>query len=276
MLGFFDSGHGGLTIVRGVRRLLPQADFIYLGDHAHAPYGKRSRADVFQLTKEGVDYLFTKGCTLVVLACNTATAVALRSLQQEWLPQTPYTSKNVLGVIAPTVEVATQQPWVFDSPSDKEGAIAVFGTLATTQTKVYTQEIKKRRPNMHVWEVACADLAGLIEANAAQEKIEGYIKAACDELVKETAGHVPHEVILGCTHYELVRDLFEKHLPAGTHVLGQPELVAQSLADYLKRHNEYTTGFAGSVRFLTTGNSGAVSQTAARFMGAPVQFEAVD
>lgn len=276
MLGFFDSGHGGLTIVRGVRTLLPQADFLYLGDHAHAPYGKRSRADIYNLTREGVDYLFNKGCTLVVLACNTATAVALRALQQEWLPQSPYKGRNVLGVIAPTVEVATQQPWVFESPSDSEGAIAVFGTSATVQAEVFTQEIKKRRPNMHVWEVACPDLAGAIEANAPHAEIDAQVAHACAALQQVTNGHVPHEIILGCTHYELVRGMFEKHLPAGTHVLGQPAVVAQSLVDYLKRHNEYTTGFHGSVRFITTGKPAAVSQTAARFMGAPVQFDAVD
>ena len=167
MIGVFDSGLGGLTILRALADRFPQVSFTYLGDHANVPYGNRSSEDVVSLTRGNVEALFDRGCRLVLLGCNTATAVAARNLQQTWLPITPWHgTHNVLGIVAPTVEAATQTPWAVTAPQYPQkyntDVIAVFGTTRTVASGVYPEEIRKRCPKVVVVQQVCAGLAGAI------------------------------------------------------------------------------------------------------------------
>lgn len=290
MIGVFDSGHGGLTVLRALAQKFPHINFLYLGDHANAPYGNRPSDEVVALTRAGVERLFERGCRLVVLGCNTATSIACRSLQQDWLPGSQWAGRNVLGIIAPTVEVATQTPWGVTEPQYpqmyKSDVIAVFATQRTIESGVYGEEIKKRCPLMQVVTQACPQLAGLIEDGADEAALNELIRAYVDEMLQAAgeAGAVtdgmPHYAILGCTHYPLVEHMFARHLPKSCRLLSQPQIVADSLEHYLARHPEYQAGGgdasfkAGTalnggstprVRLLTTG---ALSRVEARsFMG---------
>ena len=164
MIGVFDSGLGGLTVLRALVARFPQVSFIYLGDRANVPYGNRTSAEVIDLTRRGVETLYSSGCKLVLLGCNTATAVAARHLQQVWLPASPWRGHNVLGIVAPTVEAATQTPWAVSSPQYPQkyntDLIAVFGTTRTITSDVYPEEIRKRCPKVTVVQQICAELAG--------------------------------------------------------------------------------------------------------------------
>lgn len=285
MIGVFDSGHGGLTVLRELRARFPGQAFVYLGDHGNAPYGNRSSEEVVALTRSGTEVLFRLGCRLVVLACNTATSVAARTLQREWLPASRYAgSNNVVGIVAPTVEAATQTPWGVTTPQYPQkynsDVIAVFGTRRTIASGVYAEEIAKRCPRITVVAQACPDLAGAIEAAAPRTRLAELVNAAVDHVLAQTKGTPPHRAILGCTHYPLVEDLFRSALPAFTRVLSQPQVVADSLDDYLLRHPSYRlpaptapTALAaasmpadapGSCLF-TTGDPQAVSQAARVF-----------
>jgi glutamate racemase len=283
MIGLFDSGHGGLTVLRIVAQRFPHMRFAYLGDHAHAPYGNRTSEEVVALTRDGVTTLFGLGCRLVMLACNTATAVAGRRLQREWLPHSGWTGHNVIGIIAPTVEAATQTPWAVSEPQYPQkyntDMIAVFGTRRTIQSGVYTEEIRKRCPKVTVVEQACPDLAGAIEAGAPNSTIEPMVADYVAAMLRQTDGAPPHRAILGCTHYPLVEPLFRIHLPPFTRILAQPEIVADSLEDYLARHPHYVTPAdqAGQPPLLlTTGPVASISESVARFWPDHPGFRQVD
>jgi len=260
MIGVFDSGHGGLTVLKALKDQFPTTSFIYLGDHANAPYGNRSSDEVVELTRIGVEALFKQGCKLVVLGCNTATSIACRTLQQDWLPNSDWQGRNVLGIIAPTVEVATQTPWGVTEPQYpqmyKEDVIAVFATQRTIDSAVYDEEIRKRCPQVEVISQACQSLAGAIEAGEPTEVLEKIVANYVSLMMEQTAGKIPHFAILGCTHYPLVEPLFVKHLPPSCRVLSQPRIVAQALNHYLKRHSHYL-GLDYSdakLKLLTTGD----------------------
>ncbi|MFM1813801.1 MAG: Glutamate racemase [Pseudomonadota bacterium] len=270
MIGVFDSGIGGLTILKALADRFPNVSFCYLGDHANVPYGNRAAEDIITLTREGVEHLFRRGARLVVLGCNTATAVAARPLQQAWLPGSGWTGRNVLGIVAPTVEAATQTPWAVMSPQYPQmynsDVIAVFGTERTISTGVYTQEIRKRCPRVTVVEQVAADLAGAIEAQADDMLLDRLVGDAVMAMLDQTGGTPPHRAILGCTHFPLVEGLFRKHLPAMTRFLSQPEVVADSLENYLERHPEFIDGGrGGEVELLTTGVPEAISGSARVF-----------
>ena len=276
MIGVFDSGHGGLTIVRELVRRFPDLAYAYLGDHANVPYGERASDEIVALTRQGVERLFQQGCRLVLLGCNTATCVAARTLQRGWLPVSGWTGHNVLGIVAPTVEAATQTPWAVSTPQYPQkyniDVVAVFGTTRTVASHAYPEEIHKRCPRVTVVQQACAGLAGAIEAGASEGVIEALIADAVGGLLARTAGQPPHRAILGCTHYPLVEHLFRRHLPPVTRILSQPRVVADSLEDYLTRHPEYGAGSAEvtSTVLLTTGDPASVSRTARLFWpGAP-------
>ena len=260
MIGVFDSGHGGLTVLKALRDQFPTTSFIYLGDHANAPYGNRSSDDVVELTRIGVEALFKQGCKLVVLGCNTATSIACRTLQQDWLPNSDWQGRNVLGIIAPTVEVATQTPWGVTEPQYpqmyKEDVIAVFATQRTIDSAVYDEEIRKRCPQVEVISQACQSLAGAIEAGETTEDLEKIVANYVSLMMEQTAGKVPHFAVLGCTHYPLVEPLFVKHLPPSCRVLSQPRIVAQALDHYLKRHSHYLGPDCSDakLKLLTTGD----------------------
>ncbi len=265
MIGVFDSGHGGLTVFRALVARFPDVDFVYFGDHAKAPYGNRPSDEVVDLTRAGVETLFRAGARLVLLACNTATCVAARSLQQEWLPTSEWTGRNVLGIVAPTVEAATQTPWAVSTPQYPQkyntDVIAVFGTTRTITSFVYPEEIRKRCPRATVVQQICADLAGAIEAARPEAELEALVKTAVDGMMAQTGGIPPHRAILGCTHYPLVEPLFRRHLAPFTRLLSQPEVVSDSFEDYLSRRPQYTGG-QGRTRLpqlLTTGDPGTVT-----------------
>lgn len=280
MIGVFDSGHGGLTVLGALLRRFPTQSFVYLGDHGNAPYGNRPAGDVIDLTRHSCETLFGLGCRLVVLACNTATCVAARPLQREWLPVSPYAGRhNILGIAAPTVEAATQTPWGVTTPQYPQkynsDVIAVFGTTRTISSGVYPEEIRKRCPRITVVQQACPDLAGAIEAGRPEAELERIVATAVAALDAQTGGEPPHRAILGCTHYPLVEHLFRRHLPRFTRLLSQPEVVADSLEDYLTRHPRYAGQNSGHahLRLLTTGDPADVSRIANVFMPDAPSFE---
>jgi glutamate racemase len=271
MIGVFDSGLGGLTVLRVLTERFKAADFVYLADHAHVPYGNKPSEDVVDYTKGCVEDLFGRGAKLVLLGCNTATAVALRRLQQQWLPQSQWAgTHNVLGIVAPTVEGATQTPWAVTSPQYPQkyntDTIAVFGTTRTVTSGVYPEEIRKRCPKVTVVQQICSELAGAIEEKRPEADLDSLVHDGVASLLRETGGMPPHRAILGCTHFPLVEHLFHKYLPPFTRILSQPEVVADSFDDYLARKPHYLNGDErGALTLLTTGDPVDVSEKARVF-----------
>jgi len=280
-IGVFDSGIGGLTVHQALVRRLPGADFVYLADQANTPYGGRPGEEIVDLTRAGCIRLFEQGCDLVILACNTAAAVALRRLQQTWLPG--YRRRlgrpvNVLGIIVPTIEAATGVPWEHELEKDGLKAehldiLGIFSTPATASSRVYEIEIDKRSGDFAVFSEPCQSLARLIEAGAPEAElktvIEGHVGALSTRI-----GRPPDRAILGCTHYEITADLFRAALPRGTPLIHQPGATADAIERYLARHPEYVAGDSGLRRFLTTGAPGVQNGLVERFWGSPLTFEA--
>lgn len=280
-IGVFDSGVGGLSVHHKLVERFPRADFVYLADQANTPYGGRPGEEIVELTKAGCERLFAEGCSLVVLACNTAASVALRRLQQTWLPA--YRRRlgrpvNVLGIVVPTIEAATGLPWAheaerLDDKVEKVDVVGVFSTPATAASRVYEIEVDKRRQDVAVFSEPCPDLARMIETNAPREALAAAVAGHVAAL-KKRIGRNPDRAILGCTHYEIVADLFGQALPPGTPVIHQPEATAEALARYLAQHPEYDPGDGGGRRFLTTGTPGPQNGLVETFWGAPLLFEA--
>lgn len=278
MIGVFDSGSGGLSVLRVLADRFPDQAFVYLGDHAHAPYGDRPSGEIVALTQRGVARLFGLGARLVVLGCNTATAVALKTLQRDWLPHAGFPGRNVLGIVAPSVEAATQTPWAVTRPQypqkNNRETIAVFGTTRTIESGVYVEEIRKRCPQMTVVQQACPALAGAIEAARPRAELEALVGAAVSELCTRLESGAPDRALLGCTHFAIVEALFRRQLPARTRLLSQPEAVADSLEDYLARHPGYAEkSDEPGVRLLTTGAVAQASRSAAIFWPGAPPFE---
>ena len=279
-IGVFDSGVGGLSVHHRLVERFPQADFVYLADQAHTPYGGRPGEEIVDLTRAGCVRLFAAGCDLVVLACNTASGIALRRLQQTWLPgyrETLGRPVNVLGIIVPTIEAATGVPWEHEAERrgdkvEKLDILAVFSTPATAASRVYEIEIDKRRQDVAVFSQPCPELAGLIEAGAPRQELARIIQGHVQTITRRI-GRAPDRAILGCTHYEIVADLFAAALPPGTPVIHQPQATADALARYLERHPEFDMGSGALRRFLTTGRPGAQSSLVEAFWGAPLSFE---
>ena len=281
MIGVFDSGLGGLTVLRALVARFPNQNFLYLGDHANVPYGNRSSEEVVDLTRAAVEQLFQRGCKLVVLGCNTATAIAARKLQRDWLPSSGYQGHNVVGIVAPTVEAATQTPWAVSTPQYPQkfntDVIAVFGTTRTITSGVYPEEIRKRCPRVTVVQQICAELAGAIEDNRPEADIDALVQQAVLGVMASTGGAPPHRAILGCTHFPLVEHVFRRHLPPFTRLLSQPEIVADSLEDYLARHPRFSNAAdaPGGFTLLTTGDPGRISTLAETFWPAAGRFARV-
>ncbi len=282
MIGLFDSGTGGLTILEAVQKALPGQPLVYLGDHARAPYGNMSNSEILAATREGAERLFAEGCGLVVLACNTASAVALRSLQEDWLP-TAHPERRILGILVPMVEALTGLPWDRENPglSNHPGqTVAVFATQCTTRSRAYVEEIEKRAPSFRIVQQACPGLVALIEAGADGEEVQARVARFVEELMGREGLEAFDGVILGCTHYPLIEDRFRAALPEGTAIFSQPRIVAASLENYLERHPEFRAaqgsapaGAAPQVRLLTTGDPAAVSALVGRFLGGSSEFE---
>lgn len=279
-IGVFDSGVGGLTVHHRLVERFPDADFVYLADQANAPYGGRPGEEIVELTRAGCIRLFDEGCDLVVLACNTAASVALRRLQQTWLPG--YRRElgrpvNVLGIVAPTIEAATGLPWEHEAQWREEKAerleiLGVFSTPATARSRVYEIEIDKRRQDVAVFSEPCPELARMIEANAPRAALAAVIQGHVEALATRI-GRSPDRAILGCTHYEIVADLFQAALPPGAPLIRQPGATADALERYFARHPEFRRGTAAVRRFLTTGEAGAQNSLVETFWGGPLSFE---
>ena len=197
MIGVFDSGLGGLTVLRALIERFPEQPFVYLGDHAHVPYGNRPSEEIIDLTRVAVEHLFRRGCKLVLLGCNTATAVAARRLQMSWLPETPWKAAghNVIGIVAPTVEAATQTPWAVTTPQYPQkfltDRIAVFGTTRTIASNVYGEEIRKRCPKVTVIQQVCSELAGAIEHGADEPELERLVEEGIAGAMAQVGGEPP-------------------------------------------------------------------------------------
>jgi glutamate racemase len=275
-IGVFDSGHGGLTVLAALERRLPREHFLYLGDHAAAPYGQRQPAEIYARTEAAVELLFALGCRLVVLACNTAAAVALRRLQQTWLARR-HPGRRVLGVLVPMVEAIGGRPWSAEAPPPPPHPgprrVALFATPRTVETQAYPEEVARRAPWVSVEQQPCAALAGAIEADAPAAELDRLVCGYVAELGGRLAGRPLDAAVLGCTHYPLVESCFARALP-GVPLLSQPTLVADSLIEYLARRPEYRSG-PGETRFLTTGDAALVTPLATRFAGRPVAFSAL-
>ncbi|MBD5349604.1 MAG: glutamate racemase [Bacteroides sp.] len=267
-IGVFDSGYGGLTILREMRRRLPEYDYLYLGDNARAPYGPRSFDVVYKFTLEAVRYLFAQGCPLVILACNTASAKALRTIQQNDLPQIDPT-RRVLGVIRPTVEHLGEM--------SRDGHIGVFATAGTVRSQSYDLEVAKLFPDFTVDSQACPMWVPLVENHEADsEGADYFVNKYVGELFTKR-GDID-TVLLACTHFPILYDKIRRAVPEGVNVVCQGEVVAESLADYLRRHPEMESRLdrGGTCRYLTTENPESFSSLARIFLDEPVNVNHID
>ena len=267
-VGIFDSGLGGLTVMDAVTARLPDQAVTYLGDNANAPYGVRTAADIQALTAAGVARLWDEGCNLVILACNTASAVALRRMQEAGVPQ----GKRVLGVFVPLIEALTERQWGDNSPPREVDArhVALFATPATVSSRAFQRELAFRAIGVDVEAQACGGVVDAIE-DGDMILAEALVRSHVDALLRKMPE--PQAAVLGCTHYPLVQDVFQQALGPGVTVLSQPSLVADSLADYLGRHPAMA-GEGQGLRYLTTGSPARVSDRATQFLRRPVRFEA--
>jgi glutamate racemase len=264
-IGIFDSGYGGLTILHGIRQLLPEYDYLYLGDNARAPYGPRSFDVVYEFTRQAVVKLFEMGCHLVILGCNTASAKALRTIQQNDLTKID-PERRVLGVIRPTAEVIGSL-----TTSNHVGVLATEGTI---KSESYNLEIQKLHPDIKVSGVACPFWVPLVESNEADSPGADYfVKKRIDEIMRKDPAI--DTIILGCTHYPLLMPKILKYLPAGVRVVPQGEYVAESLKNYLERHPniEQHCSKHATVHYLTTENPQKFQEQAQIFLHEPVEVE---
>ncbi|MBK9186779.1 MAG: glutamate racemase [Moraxellaceae bacterium] len=266
-IGVFDSGYGGLTVLKQLLVHLPQYDYLYLGDNARTPYGTRSFETVYQFTLESVRYLFNAGCPLVILACNTASAKALRSIQQQDLPLID-ASRRVLGVIRPSVEQV--------GLLTKTGHVGVLGTTGTVTSDSYRIEIQKIFPHVQVFQQACPMWVPLVENGEYQGAGADFFVQRDLQLLFAQSPQID-TIILGCTHYPLLIEKIKSYLPTHVKLLSQGEIVAQSLADYLVRHSTMAQRCSafGSRVFLTTDNAQTFNQHAAVFLGQSVESQKV-
>jgi len=264
-IGIFDSGYGGLTILHGIRQLLPQYDFLYLGDNARAPYGTRSFDVVYEFTRQAVVRLFEMGCHLVVLGCNTASAKALRTIQQLDLPQLD-PNRRVLGIIRPTAEVI--------GSLTQTRHVGIFATEGTIKSESYNLEIAKLWPDIQVSGVACPFWVPLVEYNEADSPGADYfVKKRIDQLMRMDPDI--DTVILGCTHYPLLLPKIHKYIPRGIRIVAQGEYVANSLKQYFERNPELEARctHGGNVHYLTTENPEKFKECAQVFLHEPVEVE---
>jgi|SRR5450432_74384 len=266
-VGVFDSGFGGLTVLKSIVEKLPGYDFIYLGDNARAPYGNRSFQTVYQYTRESVQWFFSKGCPLVILACNTASAKALRTIQQQDLVASG-TENRVLGVIRPTTERA--------GLISKSGHVGILATTGTVNSGSYALEIKKFFPKVKVYQQACPMLVPIIENNEQQDPGADYfVKKYRDALLSQSMEI--DTVILGCTHYPLLLEKLKKYFPASIQLVSQGDIVAESLVEYLKKHPEIENRCSknGRLTFYTTDSTDDFDLQATHFYGDKIRSERV-
>jgi glutamate racemase len=273
VIGFFDSGLGGLTVLKEVEKLLPRYSTVYLGDNARTPYGSHSHDTIYRFTRQGVRELFARGAQLVILACNTASSSALRRIQQEWLLR-QHPDRRVLGVIIPTAEEVVVRT--------RSKEVGVVGTEATVQSFAFPREITKLDKNIVVHQQACPLLVPIIEAGEmeweglglAVGKYVGELFLKSKRIDTSTSLSINPQrgidtLVLGCTHYALIEDMFRRYIPSGVAIVSQGVIVAQKIADYLVRHPEIETTLdaSGSHEFLTTEDSWRVRELFRLFYG---------
>jgi glutamate racemase len=267
-VGVFDSGIGGLTVLDALQKRLPEVPFVYFGDNAHAPYGVRTHDDIFNLTCAAVERLWAEGCDLVILACNTASAAALKRMQETWLPP----NKRVLGVFVPLIEALTERQWGDNSPPREVDVkhVALFATPATVASRAFQRELAFRAIGVDVEAQPCGGVVDAIEQGdeiLAEALVRSHVEA-----LKRRMPH-PQAAILGCTHYPLMEKTFQEALGPEVKVYSQANLVAESLADYLQRRPEFL-GSGTQSKFITTGDAVSVSNKATQFLRKKVTFEA--
>ncbi|MBQ2262225.1 MAG: aspartate/glutamate racemase family protein [Loktanella sp.] len=267
-VGIFDSGLGGLTVLDVVATRLPHVPLVYFGDNAHAPYGVRTPDDIYNLTTAATQRLFDAGCDLVILACNTASAAALRRMQESWVPP----GKRVLGVFVPLIEALTERQWGDNSPPREVAVkhVALFATPATVATRAFQRELAFRAIGVDVEAQACG---GVVDAIEEGDMIlaEALVRSHVDALRRKMPS--PDAAVLGCTHYPLLADIFQDALGPDVQVFSQANLVAASLADYLDRRPEMI-GPGLDNMFLTTGDPARVSNRATQFLRRQITFTA--
>ena len=267
-IGVFDSGYGGLTILKELKHTLPQYDYIYLGDNARAPYGPRSYDTVYQYTLEAVNWFFNQGCSLVILACNTASAKALRTIQQKDLPNMA-PDKRVLGVIRPTTEILGN----FSTTHQ----VGILGTLGTIQSDSYPIELAKFFPDLKVFQQACPLWVPLIEnGEHDQPGADYFVKSYLDQLFAQSADI--DTLLLACTHYPLLADKIRAFMPKGVNIVSQGAIVAKSLARYLESHPDLAQkcSQSGQLSFYTTDNPQAFELQASTFFGQKIAAKHTD
>lgn len=265
-VGIFDSGLGGLTVLDAVSKRLPDVPFVYFGDNDHAPYGVRDADDVYNLTTAAVERLWDAGCDLVILACNTASAAALRRMQDNWIPK----DKRVLGVFVPLIESLTERNWGDNSPPREVSTkhVALFATPATVASRAFQRELAFRAIGVDVEAQACGGVVDAIE-DGDMILADALVRSHVDALMRKMPK--PDAAILGCTHYPIMEKEFQEALGENVKVFSQANLVAESLADYLTRRPEMIGSGTDSM-FLTTGDPAKVSRGATQFLRRKVEF----
>ena len=265
-VGIFDSGLGGLTVLDACQKRLPDVPFVYFGDNAHAPYGVRDADDIYNLTTSAVERLWDAGCDLVILACNTASAAALRKMQESWIPS----DKRVLGVFVPLIEALTERQWGDNSPPREVAVkhVALFATPATVRSRAFQRELAFRAIGVDVEAQACGGVVDAIE-DGDMILAEALVRSHVDALTRKMP--TPDAAILGCTHYPIMQDVFQDALGQDVKVFSQANLVAESLADYLERRPEMIGAGTESL-YLTTGTPQKVSDRATQFLRRKVEF----
>ena len=267
-VGIFDSGIGGLTVHQAICEHMPDQALCYLGDNQNAPYGVRDSEKIYQLTCQSMERLWDHGCDLVILACNTASAVALKRMQETWLPK----DKRVLGVFVPLIEALTERQWG-DNSAPKEvdvKQVAVFATPATVASRAFQRELAFRAIGVDVESQPCGGLVDALEDNDF-ELAEALVQSHVNALMRRMPN--PQAAILGCTHYPIMKEVFQQALGPHVDVYSQGSIVADSLAHYLARHPEFAT--QGEHKLLTSGDARKVSLAATRFLGKPIKFSQV-
>jgi len=256
-IGVFDSGYGGLTVLKEILSILPDFNYVYLGDTARAPYGHLSREKVLEYSKQAVDFLFAQDCELIIFACNTASAEALRKIQQEYLPN-KYPKKRVLGVIIPAAE------YIFENHTPQK--VGVIGTVGTIESGTYVAEIKKIDSKVEVFQNACPMLVPLIEAGKTSGvEVDEYLKIYLSPLLVQKID----TLILGCTHYALLEPEIKKVVNKNIKIINQSLVVAKKVQDYLSRHPEIEKTLAqnSQVAYFTTGKKETFAEFGSKIMG---------
>lgn len=274
MIGVYDSGTGGLTVLQALQRNFPDEDFVYFGDHAFAPYGKRDIKSLYNRGCFAADFLFGQGCSLVIVACNTSAATILRPLQQNWLAD-KHPDKRVLGVFVPLIEKITGVQWNMRKQPKllRRKTVAVFATTRTISCNALGEEVYRRSRSIQLLPQSCPALAAAIEDNACPDVLDSLVATYVDRLCLQYSDPLD-EVILGCTHYPLVHDMFRRHLPLRTKVASQPDVVASSLSSYIRRNDHLglsETG-GGRLRCYTTGDPLRAGRASRRFLGRKLDF----